>query len=98
MAASGETAARFAAPVRHVPAAQGNRGKPAWVDTPDLVYSKQRYVAAVGFGPVREQAERNALANLTAVFGQSIQAEMKSTASYSGVGKRFGSAGYYHFR
>jgi hypothetical protein len=66
-----------------VPAAQGNRGRPAWVDTPDLVYSKQRYVAAVGFGPAREQAERNALANLTAVFGQSIQAEMKSVASYS---------------
>jgi hypothetical protein len=64
-------------------AAQGNRGKPAWVDTPDLVYNKQRYVAAVGFGPDRNQAERSALVNLTAVFGQSIQAEMKSMASYS---------------
>jgi hypothetical protein len=53
------------------------------VDTPDLVYGKQRYVAAVGFGPVRDQAERNALANLTAVFGQSVQAEMKSVAGYS---------------
>jgi hypothetical protein len=60
-----------------------SRGKPAWVDSPDSVYSKQRYVAAVGFGPERGQAERNALANLTAVFGQSIQAEMKSVASYS---------------
>jgi hypothetical protein len=47
------------------------------------VYSKQRYVAAVGFGPARTQAERNALASLTAVFGQSIQAEMKSVARYS---------------
>jgi hypothetical protein len=65
------------------PAARENRGRPAWVDTPELVYSKQRYVAAVGFGPTREQAERTALANLTAVFGQSIQAEMKNVASYS---------------
>jgi hypothetical protein len=76
-----------AAPATTAPAgaqpAQGNRGRPAWVDTPDLVYSKQRYVAAVGFGPERNQAERNALANLTAVFGQSIQAEMKSVADYS---------------
>jgi hypothetical protein len=53
------------------------------VDTPDLVYSKQRYVAAVGLGSTREQAEQNALANLTAVFGQSVQAEMKNVASYS---------------
>jgi hypothetical protein len=65
------------------PAATGNRGRPAWVDTPDLVYSKQRYVAAVGLGSDRGQAEKNALANLTAVFGQSIQAEMRSVASYS---------------
>jgi hypothetical protein len=53
------------------------------VDTPGLVYDSRRYVAAVGFGPLREQAERNALASLTAVFGQSIQAEMKSVAVYS---------------
>ncbi|MDR2617778.1 MAG: LPP20 family lipoprotein [Treponema sp.] len=58
-------------------------GKPAWVDAPDSVYSKQRYVAAVGFGSDRRQAERNALANLTGVFGQSIQAEMKTVNSYS---------------
>jgi hypothetical protein len=65
------------------PAAQGNRGRPAWVDSPELVYSKQRYVAAVGLGPERILAEKNALANLTAVFGQSIQAELQSVASYS---------------
>jgi hypothetical protein len=53
------------------------------VDSPDLVYSKQRYVAAVGLGSARNLAEKNALANLTAVFGQSIQAELKSVANYS---------------
>jgi hypothetical protein len=71
------------APASRPAPALENRGKPAWVETPDLVYGKQRYVAAVGFGPAREQAERNALANLTARFGQSIQAEMKSVATYS---------------
>jgi hypothetical protein len=62
---------------------QNVREKPAWVDAPDSVYSRQRYVSAVGFGGDRRQAERNALANLTGVFGQSIQAEMKTVSNYS---------------
>jgi hypothetical protein len=65
------------------PSAAGNRDKPAWVDAPDSVYNKALYVSAVGFGGDRRQAERNALANLTGVFGQSIQAEMKTVSSYS---------------
>ena len=60
-----------------------NRGKPAWVDAPDTVYSRQRFVSAVGFGADRRQAEKNALANLTGVFGQSIQAELKTVSTYS---------------
>ncbi|MCL2834459.1 MAG: LPP20 family lipoprotein [Treponema sp.] len=56
---------------------------PAWVDSPDKVYSRQRYVSAVGFGSDRLQAERSALANLTGVFGQSVQAELKTTSTYS---------------
>ena len=59
------------------------RAKPAWVDTPDLVFSKQRYVSAVGYGSDRNTAERDALAKLTGVFGQSVQAEMKTISSYS---------------
>jgi len=61
----------------------GSREKPAWVDTPDLVYSKQRYVSAVGYGYNRNQAERDALAKLTGVFGQSVQAELQTISSYS---------------
>jgi hypothetical protein len=53
------------------------------VDNPDAVYSKQRYVAAVGFGSDRRQAERSALANLTGVFGQAIQSDMKTVSTYS---------------
>jgi hypothetical protein len=40
-------------------------------------------VAAVGFGSDRYQAERSALVNLTGVFGQAIQSEMKTVSSYS---------------
>ena len=70
--------------------AQGNsasavpvRAKPAWVDTPDAVYDKQRYVSVVGYGSDRNQAERDALAKLVGIFGQSVQAEQKTLSSYS---------------
>ncbi|MCL2478372.1 MAG: LPP20 family lipoprotein [Treponema sp.] len=65
------------------PAGADSRAKPAWVDSPDAVYSRQKYVSAVGFGADRRQAERTALANLTGVFGQSIQAELKTVSTYS---------------
>jgi hypothetical protein len=65
------------------PQSLGSRNKPAWVDSPDSVYPRQRYVAAVGGGSNRQEAERNALANLTGVFGQSIQAELKTASNYS---------------
>ena len=65
------------------PQSSDNRSKPAWVDAPDSVFSRQRYISAVGFGNDRRQAERNALANLTGVFGQSVQAELKTVSVYS---------------
>jgi hypothetical protein len=40
-------------------------------------------VAAVGYGPERGVAEKNAFANLTALFGQSIQGEQSATTRYS---------------
>jgi hypothetical protein len=64
------------------PAAQANRGKPAWVDSPDSVYPKGTYVSAVGFGSSRAVAEKSGLANLTALFGQSIQADLKILNTY----------------
>jgi hypothetical protein len=60
-----------------------NRDKPTWVDAPDTVYSRQRFVSAVGFGTDRLYAERNALASLTGVFGQSVQAELRTTSTYN---------------
>jgi hypothetical protein len=47
------------------------------------MYSKNDYVAAVGYGDDRGIAEKNALAALTGVFGQSIKAELDVVIGYS---------------
>jgi hypothetical protein len=57
--------------------------RPAWVDNPVAVFPRQRYVAVVGFGGSRQESERSALGNLVSVFGQSVQAELKTVSSYS---------------
>ena len=87
---SGQASPSKADPVQAAPAqktqtqsAGPDRPRPVWVDTPDLYYSKQRYVSAVGFGSDRNQAERDALAKLTGVFGQSVQAELTTILNYS---------------
>jgi hypothetical protein len=61
----------------------GSRSEPAWVSSPYDVYDQRIYVAAVGYGSNRAAAERNAFAALTAVFGQSIQAEFSNLTNYS---------------
>ncbi|MCL2792499.1 MAG: LPP20 family lipoprotein [Spirochaetaceae bacterium] len=60
----------------------GNSGKPAWVDSVDSVYSRSQFIAAVGHATDREMAERNAIANLAAFFGQSIQADQIIVNTY----------------
>jgi len=57
--------------------------EPAWVSDPYSVYNSGQYVAAVGYGSNREAAEKSALTNLTAVFGQSIKSETNFTTVYS---------------
>jgi hypothetical protein len=47
------------------------------------VYNEAEYIAASGHGSDRNLAEKNALAALTAVFGQSIQSDIKIMESYS---------------
>jgi hypothetical protein len=89
---SGGQSAQGASPASQSPAQPGgsqsgvavntNRNKPAWVDSVDSVYGRARYVAAVGYAADRSMAERNALANLTAFFGQSIQADQAITNTY----------------
>jgi hypothetical protein len=59
-----------------------SRTKPAWVDSVDSVYNRSQYVAATGYAANRDMAEKNAFASLTAIFGQSIQADQTITNTY----------------
>jgi hypothetical protein len=56
--------------------------KPVWVDSIDSVYNRSQYIAAVGYAANRDMAEKNAFANLTAIFGQSIQADQTISNTY----------------
>lgn len=57
--------------------AQATKGgrQPAWVNNPYAAYDRNRYLAAVGFGANRSDAELKAFAALTAIFGQSVQSD-----------------------
>ncbi|WP_461246699.1 LPP20 family lipoprotein [Treponema sp. R6D11] len=64
------------------PAINHSKSKPAWVDNVDSIYDSSQYVAAVGNASNRDMAEKNALANLAAIFGQSIKADQTITNTY----------------
>jgi len=59
-----------------------SKTKPKWVDSVDSVFNRSQYVAASGNATNRDMAERNALANLTSIFGQSIKADQTITNTY----------------
>jgi hypothetical protein len=59
------------------------KGEPAWLHDPYQVYNRAATLAAVGYGPSRDSAEKNALAALASIFGQSISSESLSTYSYT---------------
>jgi hypothetical protein len=69
-------------PQKQQPAVNHSKSKPAWVENVDSIYDNSRYVAAVGNASTRDMAEKNALANLAAVFGQSIKADQTITNTY----------------
>jgi hypothetical protein len=71
-----------------------SKTKPAWVDSVDSVYGRAQYVAAVGNASDRTMSERNALANLTAIFGQSIRADQTITNTYQEAVKNGTTAGW----
>jgi len=80
------TGASAQSPAPQDPApAQSTRGgqEPRWVIDPYAAYPRERYLAAVGFAPNRAEAEKKALAALTAIFGQSIQADFSAVTAYS---------------
>jgi hypothetical protein len=57
--------------------------QPAWISDPYNVYNRVVYLAAVGYGPSRDVAEKTALTNLTSIFGQSITSEAKTDYTYT---------------
>jgi hypothetical protein len=57
--------------------------QPAWVLNPRSVYSDAQYVSAVGSGASREAAEKKAVSELVAVFGQSVKGETAISSRYS---------------
>ncbi|MDR1637284.1 MAG: LPP20 family lipoprotein [Treponema sp.] len=62
-----------------------NRPQPAWVSSPDAVYSqydRNVYIAQAGSGADRSLAEKDALARLSAYFRQNIQGEQTSSTRY----------------
>jgi hypothetical protein len=63
-------------------AGTAGRDAPDWVRDPYRKFDQQSNVAAVGVGNSRQTAEKNALGNLVAIFGQSIQVDEKISVSY----------------
>jgi hypothetical protein len=57
-------------------------GKPSWVDRPESAYDERYYIARVGTGGSRRQAEAAALGNLTGYFGQSVRADLAAVEVY----------------
>ncbi|MCL2720576.1 MAG: LPP20 family lipoprotein [Treponema sp.] len=55
---------------------------PVWVNDVYSVYNRAHYIAATGFGSDRNAAEKNALAALTAFFGQTVQVDRMAASSY----------------
>jgi hypothetical protein len=79
---AGPPAAAAANTASPEPAAVKTGARPAWVDSPESVYSRNSYVAAVGSGRSRDQAEKSALTALSSVYSLSLQADQTITNSY----------------
>jgi hypothetical protein len=64
-----------------VQASKGER--PAWVSSPYSVYSRDRYIAAVGTAADRTEAEKKAFAGIVSFFGQSVKTDLAVATIYS---------------
>ncbi|MDR1838922.1 MAG: LPP20 family lipoprotein [Treponema sp.] len=70
---------------RNTAPVQATRGgtRPNWVNNPYAAYPRDHYLAAVGTGADRNEAEKRAFAALVAFFGQSVRADFTVAAAYS---------------
>jgi hypothetical protein len=62
--------------------ASSDTRRPVWVNNRYAAYNELQFIAETGTGGSPELAAKNALANLTAYFGQSIQADQRITNTY----------------
>jgi hypothetical protein len=56
---------------------------PGWVLNPRETYPEAKYLAAVGNGPSRSEAETKAMSSLISVFGQSVTSSSTAVQHYS---------------
>jgi hypothetical protein len=69
--------------------------RPAWVDSPEAVYSRNSFVAAVGSGNSREQAEKSAFVALSSIYSLSLQADQTIANSYQEMVKNGQTSDWY---
>jgi len=67
----------------NAPASGKTSGAPDWTRDPYSKFDKQLYVAVVGVGNSRQEAEKDALGKLVASFEQSIQVDEKISVAYT---------------
>ncbi|MDR2543154.1 MAG: LPP20 family lipoprotein [Treponema sp.] len=65
-----------------VSSSPNHRNQPDWVLDPYSRLNRNEYIAVVGSGNSRQDAERNALNSLVAQFGQSIQVDERVSTIY----------------
>jgi len=87
-------AAQGASSAKQEPVLNTGKNQPAWVNSVDSVYNRNQYVAASGGASSREMAEKNALSNLIAIFGQSVIADQTVTNIYKEVVNSGKTGGY----
>jgi hypothetical protein len=76
-------------------ATNDNRARPVWVDSPEAAYGRNSFVAAVGSGSNRDQAEKSAFAALSSIYRLSLHADQTITNSYQEMVKNGRTADWY---
>ncbi|MDR1126830.1 MAG: LPP20 family lipoprotein [Treponema sp.] len=77
----GTSAAQQQAAVQSAPARTGAR--PVWIDSKGSVYNKSEHLSEIGMDARQDSADQKALAAITAVFGQSVQAQQRLSSAYN---------------
>jgi hypothetical protein len=84
-----------ASPAAAGPVAVNTGARPIWVDSTDAAYSPNSFVAAVGTGNSRDQAEKNALTALSSRYRVSLKADQTLTTSYQEMVRNGKTADWY---